>query len=53
MSNFNLNSVAMLCEFNASVWTARMLDRKKTDDVVTGSGAKAKSAARDTRKALS
>jgi hypothetical protein len=46
MSNFNLNSVAMLCEFNASVWTARKLDKKKSDDVVTGSGAKAKGAAR-------
>ena len=52
MSNFNLNSVAMLCEFNASVWTARKLDRKKTDDVVSGSGATSKAAARVNKNLL-
>jgi hypothetical protein len=52
MSNFNLNSVAMLCEFNASVWTARKLDRKKTDDVVNGSGATSKAAARVNKNLL-
>lgn len=52
MSNFNLNSVAMLCEFNASVWTARKLDRKKSDDVVTGAGAKSKGAARVNKNLL-
>ena len=52
MSNFNLNSVAMLCEFNASVWTARKLDRKKSDDVVNGAGAKAKGAARVNKNLL-
>ena len=45
-TNFNLDSVALLCEFNCSTWTARKLDRKKSDDVVTGAGAKAKGAAR-------
>lgn len=51
-NNFNLNSVAMLCEFNASVWTARKLDRKKSDDVVTGAGAKSKGAARVNKNLL-
>lgn len=46
MANFNLNSVALICEFNASVWTARKLDRKQSDMVVEGAGAKSKSAAR-------
>lgn len=46
MANFNLNSVALICEFNSSVWTARKLDRKKSDEVVSGSGAAVKGAAR-------
>src|ERR1035437_7038049 len=46
MANFNLNSVALICEFNSSVWTARKLDRKKSDEVVMGAGAKSKGAAR-------
>jgi hypothetical protein len=46
MANFNLNSVALICEFNASVWTARKLDRKESDKVCDGAGAKSKSAAR-------
>ena len=46
MANFNLNSVALICEFNASVWTARKLDRKESDKVCDGAGAKNKSAAR-------
>ena len=46
MANFNLNSVALICEFNASVWTARKLDRNESDKVCTGAGAKSKGAAR-------
>jgi hypothetical protein len=52
MSNFNLDSVALLCEYNASVWTARKLDRKKSDDVVSGAGAKQKGAARVNKNLL-
>lgn len=50
--NINLGSMYVLCEFNASVWTARKLDRKKTDDVVTGSGATSKGAARVNKNLL-
>ena len=50
--NVNLGSMYVLCEFNASVWTARKLDRKKTDDVVTGSGAAARGAARVNKNLL-
>jgi hypothetical protein len=46
MANFNLNSVALICEFNASVWTARKLDRNESAKVCDGAGAKNKSAAR-------
>jgi len=53
MSNFNLNSVAMLCEFNASVWTARKLDKKKSEQVVVSSGAASKGAARVNKNLLS
>lgn len=51
-TNINLGSVYVLCEFNASVWTARKLDRKKTDDVVTGAGAASKGAARVNKNLL-
>jgi hypothetical protein len=51
-TNINLGSMYVLCEFNASVWTARKLDRKKTDDVVTGSGATSKGAARVNKNLL-
>jgi hypothetical protein len=51
-SNFNLDSVALICEFNASVWTARKLDRKESDKVVTGAGAKSKGAARVNKNLL-
>jgi hypothetical protein len=52
MSNFNLNSVAMLCEFTSSVWTARILDRKESGKVVSGAGAKSKDAARVNKNLL-
>jgi hypothetical protein len=36
----------MLVEFNASVWTARKLDRSTTDEVVSNKNAGSKDAAR-------
>jgi hypothetical protein len=44
--NFGIDEATMLMEFNASVWTARKLDKTATDEVVTTKGAKAKDAAR-------
>ena len=43
---FNLDTCAMLVEFNASVWTARKLDKSTTDEVVASKNAGAKDAAR-------
>ena len=43
---YNLDTCAMLVEFNASVWTARKLDRSTTDEVVASKNAGAKDAAR-------
>ena len=43
---YNLDTCAMLVEFNASVWTARKLDRSTTDEVVANKNATAKDAAR-------
>ena len=43
---YNLDTCAMLVEFNASVWTARKLDRSTTDEVVAHKNATAKDAAR-------
>lgn len=43
---YNLDTCAMLVEFNASVWTARKLDRSTTDEVVANKNAVAKDAAR-------
>lgn len=52
MANFNLNSVSLLCEFNASVWTARKLDRKESAKVVENTGAKSAGAARVNKNLL-
>jgi hypothetical protein len=52
MANFNLDSVGLICEFNASVWTARKLDRKESTKVVEGAGAKSKGAARVNKNLL-
>lgn len=52
MANYNLNSVALICEFTSSVWTARKLDRKVSDDVVSHANAKSKGAARVTKNLL-
>ena len=48
MSNakYNLDTSALLCETAISVWTARKLDRKTSDEVVSTKSAKAKDAAR-------
>jgi len=43
---YNLDTCSMLVEFNASVWTARKLDKGTTAEVQTAKGAKAKNAAR-------
>jgi len=43
---YNLDTCAMLVEFNASVWTARKLDKSTTDEVVATKNATAKDAAR-------
>ena len=43
---YNLDTCAMLVEFNASVWTARKLDKTTTDEVVAHKNATAKDAAR-------
>lgn len=51
-ANFNLNSVAMLVEFNASVWTARKLDKSKSEEVVHNAGAASKGAARVNKNLL-
>lgn len=45
-NNLNLSSCAVLVEFNASVWTARKLDRSVSDEVEQSKGAKSKGAAR-------
>lgn len=46
MQRYNIDTCAMLVEFNASVWTARKLDRGATDDVVSRNRAQSKGAAR-------
>jgi hypothetical protein len=46
MNRYNIDSCALLVEFNASVWTARKLDRNATDEVVVNKRAAAKDAAR-------
>ena len=46
MSTYNLDTCAMIVEFNTSVWTARKLDRKVSDEVVHDKSAAAKGAAR-------
>lgn len=46
IKNFGIDEATMLLEFNASVWTARKLDKSATDEVVTTKGAKSKDAAR-------
>ena len=49
---YNLSTCAMLVEFNASVWTARKLDRSTTDEVVSNKNAASKDAARVNKNLL-
>lgn len=46
VTRFNLDTTAMLVEFNSSVWTARKLDKSTTDEVIRDKHARAKDAAR-------
>lgn len=46
VTRYSIDTCAMLAEFNASVWTARKLDRSATEEVVTAKNAGAKDAAR-------
>ena len=43
---YNIDTAAMLVEFNASVWTARKLDKSTTDEVLQNKRAGSKGAAR-------
>jgi hypothetical protein len=52
MQRYNIDTCAMLVEFNASVWTARKLDRNVTDEVVRDKGAAEKGAARVNKNLL-
>lgn len=52
MQRYNIDTCAMLVEFNASVWTARKLDRGVTDEVVRDKGASEKGAARVNKNLL-
>lgn len=46
MNDITLGSCALIVEFNASVWTARKLDRKVTDEAISAHGAKARDSVR-------
>lgn len=46
MTRYNIDTCALLVEFNASVWTARKLDRNTSDEVMANKNAVAKDAAR-------
>jgi hypothetical protein len=52
MSNMNIDTCALLVELNTSVWTARKLDRKVSDEVEQTKGAKSKGAARVNKNLL-
>lgn len=45
-TRFNIDTCSMLVEFNASVWTARKLDRSTSEEVISNKNAAAKDAAR-------
>lgn len=52
MANYNLSSVALIAEFTSSCWTARVLAKKETEEVVTHANAHSKGAARVTKNLL-
>ena len=45
-TRYNIDTCSMLAEFNASVWTARKLDKSATEEVVSNKNAASKDAAR-------
>jgi hypothetical protein len=51
-ARYNIDSCALLVEFNASQWTARKLDKSTTEEVVRGKGAGDKGAARVNKNLL-
>lgn len=51
-TRYNLDTCAMLVEFNASVWTARKLDKGVTDEVVSNKNAGSKDSARVNKNLL-
>lgn len=51
-ARYNIDSCALLVEFNASQWTARKLDKSTTEEVVRGKGAADKGAARVNKNLL-
>jgi hypothetical protein len=52
MQRYAIDTCAMLVEFSASVWTARKLDRKVSDEVVASKSAGSKAAARVNKNLL-
>jgi len=46
MTRYNLDTCALLAEFNVSQWTARKLDKSTTDEVISNKNARDKGAAR-------
>jgi len=46
MTRYNLDTCALLAEFNVSQWTARKLDKSTTDEIIHSKNAKDKGAAR-------
>lgn len=52
ITKYGIDTCAMLTEFNASVWTARKLDRTATEEVVVAKNAAAKDAARVNKSLL-
>ena len=46
MTRFNIDTCAMLVEFNAGVWTARKLDKSASEEIVADKRAGSKDAAR-------
>lgn len=52
MARYNIDTCAMLVEFNASQWTARKLDRSTSDEVVRDKNAGEKGAARVNKNLL-
>lgn len=51
-ARYNIDSCALLVEFNASQWTARKLDKSTTDEVIRGKSAGDKGAARVNKNLL-